>query len=246
MADKLKAAALIPARKGSKGIPSKNFRMFCGKPLVSWTAMAAIQSGVFDRVIVSMDGGWDLVDWKSADPNMLKKYNGVLQIDNERPDELSDDGASLDDVLVYYRKKHKDIEAWCLLQPTSPLRTAKEIQKSYKRISAKKWDSLVSVTQDPMMGWVDDAIRTKRNKKGAALCLYNYLYRPNRQSRPHWLRETGSIYFTKYYILDQFKCRLGAEICLFQTKKENAFEIDDEVDWQIAEYLMGERLNGPK
>lgn len=245
--DKLKAAALIPARAGSKGIPNKNFKMFCGKPLVSWTAIAAIQSGVFDRVILSMDGGWDLVDWKSTAPEMLKKYNGVLQIDNERPDNLSDDSATLDTVLEYYRRKkeHQDVEAWCILQPTSPLRTVSDIKKAYGKINTKKWDSVVSVVQDPMMGWVDEALKFNTNKKGAAICLYNYLYRPNRQRRIHWFRETGSIYFCKYYVIDTFHCRIGADICLLDLPRENSVEIDDEFDWKIAEYLMGERLNGP-
>ena len=246
--EKLRSVALIPARSGSKGIPQKNFKMFCGKPLVSWTTMAAIESGVFDKVIVSMDGGWDLVDWKAADPRMLKKYNGVLTIDNERPDTLASDTVTLDKVLEYYRnkKEYKNVEAWCVLQPTSPLRTATDIRKAYRKISAKKWDSVVSVIQDPMMGWVDDALKFNIKKKGVAICLYNYLFRPNRQKRLHWFRETGSIYFCKYYVIDTFHCRIGAEICLLELPKENSVEIDDEFDWKIAEYLMEERLNGSK
>lgn len=242
--EKLKAAAVIPARKGSKGIPNKNFKMFCGKPLVMWTSMAAIQSRVFDKVILSMDGGYDLIDWKAHDPNMLKTHNGVLTIDNKRPDILADDDASLDKLLLYYKGKYPDIAVWCLLQPTNPLRTPEDIRKGYKKVCTKKWDSVVSVCQNSMTGWVDKAIKSGLRPDGEPICLYNYLFRPNRQQRKHWYNETGSIYFCKYYILDTFHARIGAKICLLELPKENSVEIDDEFDWDIAEFFMRRRLDG--
>jgi len=239
----MKAAALIPCRAGSKGIPNKNFRELCGKPLIRWTIDAAVESDIFEHIIVSSDGGWSLVDSKTKQElNSIKKYNGILHIDNDRPPELATDEAQLDSLLCYYAGDYPDIELWALLQPTSPLRTAKDIQKAYKKICAKKWDTLVSVTPDTMMCW-QEGITTRGN-----LALYHYTARPTRQQRIKrgFYRENGAIYFTKLPVLVHTGCRLGGDIAFYKMPKERSFEIDDEIDWAIIEMIMknGIFLNG--
>lgn len=106
---------IIPARKGSKRLPGKNTRMLCGKPLIAWTIEAALCSGKLDRVIVSTDDdeAADVADRMGCEVAM-------------RPDFLATDTASVYDV-VRFHLKNTDADHVMLLQPTSPLRTAADI-----------------------------------------------------------------------------------------------------------------------
>lgn len=217
----MKTAALIPARTGSKGIPNKNFNVLVGKPLVNWTVEAATKSGIFDKIILSSDGGFT-----------DKLYPLNLEIDNNRPEKFATDEADLDSLLLYYAEKNPEIEMWCLLQPTSPLRTANDIKRMYNFAKREKYDSAVSVTQNPMMFWVKDA-----TSNGHA-ATYHIHKRQNRQQRKSFFMENGAIYFTKTYTLLTMQCRLGGTIYLFNMPKERSFEIDEPIDWQICEMLM--------
>jgi len=229
----MKVAALIPCRIGSKGIPNKNFRDFAGKPLWEWTDEAAKKSNVFDLIIRSTDGGFLMSDTGiiiSEAGKTVDYWN-----DNARPSQLSTDEATLDALLIYYAEKHPEIDLWCLLQPTSPLRTAEDIKEAYKIIKGSKYDSLVSVTPNPGMFWVDNAAGLKGNTYPIA--TYHLHKRPNRQDRKDWYMENGAIYFTKKHVLSQMGCRLGGVIALYSMPQERSFEIDTPLDWDIAEYV---------
>lgn len=217
----MKTAALIPCRTGSKGIPDKNFREIAGRSLWEWTFLAASESDVFDMILLSTDGG-PITNWAG---------NHIV-VDTQRPPELATDDASLDDVLEHYRKEYKEIEMWCLLQPTSPLRTAGDIKRAYRKAKAEKYDSLVSVTADPMMYWVENAT------SAGHVATYHVHKRPNRQQRKSFYRENGAIYFTKNYVLETMGLRLGGTIGLYKMPKIRSFEVDDETDWAICEFLL--------
>ena len=96
-----------------------------------------------------------------------------------------------------------------------------------------KYDSVVSVTPDPCMCWVADAMGV--GNKTHPIATYHYHKRPNRQERQDWYRENGAIYFTKRYVLEQTRCRLGGDVGLYTMPKERSFEIDEPLDWKIAE-----------
>ena len=224
----MKTAALIPCRKGSKGIPGKNFREFNGGALWKWTLNAALGASIFDNIIVSSDGG--LYD--------NDRLAGII-LDNDRPAELSTDEASLDDLLVYYAHKYPEIDLWALLQPTSPLRTAEDIKAAYAIVKAEKYDSLVSVTSNPGMLWVDNAAGLKGHNYPIA--TYHIHKRPNRQDRGDWYMENGAIYFTKKYVLEQMHCRLGGHIALYPMPQDRSLEIDTLLDWEIAEFVAASR-----
>jgi CMP-N-acetylneuraminic acid synthetase len=228
----MKVAALIPCRKGSKGIPNKNFRELKGKPLWEWTHEAAVKSKLFDKIILSSDGGFT-----NSEGDTLKPNNDYTVVDNVRPDEFSTDEANLDNLLCYYANGYPDVLIWCLLQPTSPLRTHKDIQNAYKMVSKAKYDSVVSVTPGTCMYWVKDAVEVQG--KPQSIALYHYHLRPNRQERlGKWFQENGAIYFTKRYVFESSGVRLGGNIGLYSMPKERSFEIDDEVDWKICEMMV--------
>lgn len=228
----METAALIPCRTQSKGIPHKNFRELRGKPLYSWTLDAALKSGIFDKIILSSDGGF-----VNSEGDTLKPVEGSpIIVDNCRPDELSDDKASLDSVLCHYANIYPDVSVWCLLQPTSPFRTAKDIQKAHKMILSGKYDSVVSVMPGTCMYWKKNAVEA--HGKPQHVATYHLHKRPNRQQRvKEWFQENGAIYFTNRYILEYTGCRLGGQIGMYVMDKKRSVEIDDEIDWKLAEVV---------
>lgn len=221
----METAALIPCRIGSKGIPNKNFRELRGKPLWKWTFDAALKSNIFDKIILSSDGGFE---------DQLS--HGPVIVDNERPPELSDDKATLDAVLCHYANVYPDVGVWCLLQVTSPFRTASDIKSAHKMILNKKYDSIVSVTPGTCMYFLKNAVEA--HGKPTHVATYHYHKRPNRQERMRdWFQENGAIYFTNRYILEYTGARLGGQIGLYVMDKKRSIEIDDEIDWKLAEVV---------
>ena len=121
MINDLTVLAVIPARGGSKRTPRKNIRQFRGKPLLVWSIEAAKQSKYIDMLVVS-----------SEDQEILQVALAADCFINERPPELATDESSNEDVLRYcLRKQPADIIV--LLQPTSPLRTAEDIDLCIER-----------------------------------------------------------------------------------------------------------------
>lgn len=235
----MKTAALIPARKGSKGIPGKNFRIFCGKPLWYWSLDAALDSGIFDRIIVSSDGGLD--DIGDVAVGYWEEVRNV-RFDNDRPAELATDKADLDSLLRYYAERNPDIDAWCLLQPTSPLRTAEDIKAAYEMLCEPlkngdpRYDSVVSVYNHPVLAWAANSVYFKGRKYHSA--LYHTENRPNRQDRKDWYLENGAVYWVSLQGLMQRGSRVGLMPGLYVMPKERSFEIDDSLDFEICEFLM--------
>jgi CMP-N-acetylneuraminic acid synthetase len=131
--------AVIPARKGSKRLPGKNTRDFCGKPLIEWTIDAAIQSRIFDKICISTND--DKVKQIVTEKVVTEKYYAIENVlCFERNEYLATDGALLEDVIhdvitsltLKSGYEYTDSTIIMLLQPTSPLRTANDILQSYK------------------------------------------------------------------------------------------------------------------
>lgn len=112
--------AVIPARKGSKRCVNKNFRMFCGKPLITWTIEAALKSRYINKIIIS------------TDLDTCKYANPLVEIDR-RPNWLATDKTTTDAVIHDLRERGKLDGLIVLLQPTSPLRTVMLIDEAIER-----------------------------------------------------------------------------------------------------------------
>lgn len=227
--------AVIPCRTGSKGIPGKNFKLFYGKPLWIWTFDSAIESKLFDKIILSSDGGIRATNFRDTDSEII--------YDNNRPAALSSDKASLDDLLIHYAIKYPEVDTWCLLQPTSPLRTADDIKAAYAMLQEtdkkgeKKYDSVVSVYNHPIIGWVANSAYHKGRKMHTA--LYHTNKRPNRQDRKDWFLENGAVYFVTLSAIQQTNARVGMAPALYIMPQERSIEIDSQLDWDMCEWLAG-------
>ena len=140
----MKIVAVIPARGGSKRIPRKNIKNFCGKPLIAWTILGALKSKYLDRVIVSTD------DEEIA--KIAKKYGAEAPF--LRPAELAIPTIGLEPVLKHsyewlLENENYKADALALLLPTAPLRQTRHIDDAIEIFKKKKSDSVVAINETP-------------------------------------------------------------------------------------------------
>lgn len=128
---------LIPARGGGKGVPNKNIKTICGKPLIVWTIEKAKRSRLLDKVIVSTDSDAIAEIAQKAGAEILK-----------RPDYLATDTASTQDVMVHALQSFP-ADTLVLLQPTSPCRSEGLIDECILEFQERDYDSLAT-------GWICD------------------------------------------------------------------------------------------
>lgn len=229
-----KSIAFIPARSGSKGIPGKNKKMFCGKPLVLWSIEQAKDSELFDRIVVSTD---------DDDIAAIAREAGVEV--EKRPAHLATDEAKLDDVMIdFFSQDGNACDFVSLLQPTSPLRTVEDLKKGYKMVQPKKNWSVVGVTWNPIMGWVENPAVI--NKKDTTMALYLINDRPNRQNRGNFFLENGALYWVKFQVLMAYGNRIGSPLNtkLYIMPPDQSIDLDSPFDWYMAECAWKYRNNG--
>ena len=133
--------AIIPARGGSKRIPRKNVREFCGCPVISYSIQAALECSLFDRVVISTD------DDEIA---RIGAREGA-EIPFIRPAELADDYTGIDDVLLhavnFFIEEGTKLESCCCIQACAPLILPKDLIDSYTLFRSSKADALIPVTE---------------------------------------------------------------------------------------------------
>jgi len=138
--------AIIPVRAGSTRVKKKNFVDFFGKPLFLYTYEHALNSNLFDRIVISTE---------STEVLELCKSHGI-SIDYVRPDKLSDGDVSLDDVcedvLIFFEKNGESYRNICLLWATSPMRDSMDMINAYKKLNDNysSSDCVVAVTHYPL------------------------------------------------------------------------------------------------
>jgi len=216
-----KIVALIPLRGGSKSIPDKNIRPIAGKPLCAWVLDAACGSGIFDQVVVSTDSQRisDVVHGLGLEVKII-----------ERPPELATDLASTESVMQHAAQE-LFFDVLVTIQATSPLVTVDDFIAARQEFMSKHFDSLLTAVRVKRFFWQDD---------GTAI-NYQPLERPRRQDFNGTLMENGAFYFTKREILQQYGCRLGGRVGIYEMPPHAAIEIDEPDDWHVVERLLNMR-----
>lgn len=135
--------ALIPARGGSKRIPRKNIKLFCGKPIIAWSIEAARASGLFDHIVVSTD-----------DPEIAEVARTLgAEIPFVRPAALSDDSTGTSEVVAHaiewYRAQGIVLHPVCCIYATAPFVTAADLQRGLQTLTDTGVDFAFSVTRYP-------------------------------------------------------------------------------------------------
>lgn len=231
---------VIPARGGSKGVPRKNIKELAGKPLIQYTIDEAKKSNNLKRVIVSTE------DEEIA---QISRDLGAEVI--MRPEELASNTAPtlpvIQHIVETLEKEGEKIDATMLLQPTTPFRTAEDIDKSVEMFKEKKPDSLVSV--DSVPGHFSPLWQISLNEDNEIQLFMNKYdpeikdFKTRRQLLPKTYYRNGAIYITDRNVLmttgGHGEAGLYGKHCVaFIMDKENFVNIDTEHDFRIAELLL--------
>jgi CMP-N-acetylneuraminic acid synthetase len=222
---------LIPARGGSKSIPRKNIKDLCGKPLLQYTAEAALSSTLLTKVILSTE------DKEIAE---VGKRCG-LEVPFLRPVELAGDETPtlpvVQHALQWFEDRKEHFDAVCLLQPTNPLRGADIIDACIKQLEESGADAVVTVLPVPAEynpHWV--------YFQGD----YGHLYLSTgektpisrRQDLPAAFHREGSVYVIHYKVVMQKSSLYGDRLIGFPIDPENSVNIDTPEDLRRAELLL--------
>ena len=226
----MKKIAIIPLRKNSKGIPGKNKKKMLGRPLFSWVLTAAIFSEL-DEVYIFTDDK-EIIDYIEREYHWSSKVKALL-----RNDENASDTASTESVLVEFTDKIKnDFDLLCLLQATSPMTTAEDINASLKEIIHNKKTSALTVVNTHRFIWNADG--TPQN--------YDVFKRPRRQDFNGLLIENGAVYVTTKEAFQTSQNRVSGSIGLVKMHEESLVEIDSLTDWDVVESLLADRQKKKK
>ncbi len=227
-----KILGIILARGGSKGIKDKNIIKFGNKPLIKWTFDAAKKSKKISKLILSTD---------SKKIASLAKKNKI-EVPFLRPKKLaSDKSKSIDAIehaINFFKKQGVFFDYIVLLEPTSPLRSTLDIDKSINQMIRNKADSLVSVCR------VDEInpsfLFKKKNKKLQPLekKISNHLRRQDVE--PIYFLE-GTIYISKTLVLFEKRSFCHSNTIAFEVPKWKSLEIDDKTDLEIGKSILKQR-----
>lgn len=217
--------AVIPARSGSRRIPEKNLRTFGGKPLILWTVEAARKSRLLQRVLVSTDSQTIADTARRAG----------LEVPFLRPAALATETAPMVDVIRhavgFVEKEGASVSSVVTLQPTSPLRTADDIDAALKVYLEAPDRAVVSVSpaSPPPEFWM-------RLEDDALVPMAGSWPTLRSQDAPPVYALNGSIYVTPRSLLRQGDL-VGPRPRAYVMPKERSVDIDEESDWRIAEAL---------
>ena len=226
----MKKIAIIPARSGSKGSKDKNIIKVCGKPLMSYSIEAAINSKCFDKVIVTTDSE------KYAE--IAKKYGAEVILRGER---LSNDNATsymvIEDVI---HKQSNDFDYFVLLQPTSPMRNELHIIEAIKKFENNivDFDFLVSVKEAENTADLIKPIDSDESLKYFDRDFSNYRRQSFKEYSPN-----GAIFIGKKEQYLQQKHFFGARSIAYIMNQIDSIDIDTELDYELACICMKKRKN---
>lgn len=225
--------AIIPARGGSKGLPGKNIKELNGKPLIWYTINAAQQSKQVDRIILSTD------DKKIA--KVSKGYD--VEIPFMRPKKLATDSTLAIDNYIYTieRLNHEfdyNYQEFVVLQPTSPLRNAEDIDKAIQLFKEKNTDSVISVCEA-----VHPPLWSKKiDRKGVLRSYFNIeIENKNRQELEKAYMPNGAVFVFKLSFIKEKYTYYSDKTYPYIMPKERSIDIDDYLDFEFAEFLMRKR-----
>ena len=220
----MKKVAIITARGGSKRIPGKNIKEFCGKPILAYSIEAALHSGMFDRVMVSTD------DEKIA--AVARQYGAEVPF--YRSAETSNDFATTNDVLhevlEEYEKRGEHFELGCCIYPTAPFVTADKLKSAVSMLLDSDADTLI-----PVVGFSYPPQRAMIIEGERLVFEYpEYLDSRSQDLQPHY-HDVGQFYVFRTEAFARNRKLMVGNILPLVVSEMEVQDIDNETDWQIAE-----------
>lgn len=215
--------AIITARGGSKRIPRKNVKLFCGKPIITYSIEAALQSGLFEEVMVSTE------DEEIA---QIARQAGA-SVPFMRSQESAGDYASTDDVLLEvlktYEEQGRTFDTFCCLYPTAPFVTAQKLQKAMKLLEQA----------DSVMPVVPFSFPPQRcmvlNEAGELHMKWPEYAQTRSQDLEPYYHDCGQFYCCKTDLFLQYKTTDLPHMMPMIMSELEVQDIDNPDDWEIAE-----------
>lgn len=223
-----KILVVIPARRGSKGIPRKNIRLLHNKPLISYAISTARSSQYVDDVVLTTD---------DSEIALIAEKFGASVV--RRSHELATDDVPLDPVIynAMIQKEKLAFDEYDIvitLQPNAPLIKTSTLDRAIEKFEDFSVDSVVSVVDDRHLNWGYD----ENNKRYFPL----YTKRVSKQDLPKSFKETGAILATRRSFVHE-DSRLGTNIQLIEVSREESIDINNYEDWWLADnYLQKKRI----
>jgi CMP-N,N'-diacetyllegionaminic acid synthase len=229
MINQQKILAIIPARGGSKGLPRKNILNLAGKPLLAWTIEAAQKSCYIDRLILSSD------DEKII--SVAKEYK--CDVPFIRPSSLATDTTPGISPILHAIQHVKEYDYIILLQPTSPLRTTEDIDKSIEICIEKNAPACVSITESSEHPF-HTFFFTNENKLTSVIS--NIKIPNRRQDCPTTFRLNGAIYIANIPWLIKNESFISEQTIGYEMPSIRSIDIDNRIDFLLAETIIKETL----
>jgi pseudaminic acid cytidylyltransferase len=220
--------AVIPARGGSKRIPRKNIKPFCGKPMIAWSILAAKQSCLFDRIIVSTD------DAEIAD--VARTWGAETPF--TRPAELSTDYSGTTEVIAHATQwaLNEDLmlDAVCCIYATAPLIQVEDLKRGLSVLESGKWDYVFSVTK-----FAAPIFRAfKQTTEGGTEMYFPEHFVNRSQDLPVAFHDAGQFYWGRpmaWLNTKQIFSKASAQVVIPRSRSQ---DIDTPEDWEFAEMLF--------
>ena len=222
MVNDKKVVAFIPVRGGSKSIPLKNIKPFCGKPLVCWNIEALESCPLVDEVIVATDSE---EIWNTVESRHYKKTTLYRRSAENACDTASTESVMLE--YIHYARLPKE-NIFMLVQATSPLTEDIHFAEALQMYSKGEYDSILTCVRNYRFFW----------NEGGTSMNYDYRNRPRRQNFSGMLMENGAFYINTVENILQSGNRLSGKIGVYEMPEYTATEIDEPDDWTILESLM--------
>ena len=220
--------ALIPARVGSKGIPRKNIRELCGKPLIAWSIETAQKANYVDQIVVSTD------DEEIAD--VARSYGAEIPF--IRPHTLAQDDTPGIAPVIHALEQFPEVEQVLLLQPTSPLRTTTDIDGIVKMCQEAQAPAAVSICEPSKHpNWMFSC-----GKDGKLSPFTDNPIATLRQDLPKVYTLNGALYLANAQWLIQTESFISPETLGYVMPPERSADIDTLLDWEWVELLMSKKL----
>jgi len=223
--------AIIPARSGSKGLPGKNIKQLCGKPLIAWSIEAGLRSQYIDEVIVTTDS--------EEIATIAREYGATVPF--IRPAELASDTATSMNVVqhvlgFYVHEYNKKFDYIALLEPTSPLREISDIDTMIEKINSQdnEYDAIVS------LGEVHEHPSIMKKTIGNSISPYvkELVMATRRQDNDVAYFPYGVAYIVKIKTLDKEETFYPHRTTYYLIKRYQCYEIDDIYDFLAIESIM--------
>jgi len=228
--------AIIPARCGSKGLPGKNILPLIGKPLIAWSINASLKSKFVTSTIVSSDCDEIL--------NVAKEF-GATPL--KRPKELAQDSSPseplISHAIEHFEREGEFFDYLILLQPTSPLRDASDIDSAIKKLLANNADALISVYEPSHSPFKAFTTNSEGYLQGI---VDNETPFMRRQDLPSVYLTNGAIYIIKTEEFKKTRRLFASKTLPYIMPKEKSVDIDTPDDLKSAEEYLKRHIGEQK